>query len=255
MEIVRIPIGSIKEYENNAKIHTEEQIEQIKKSIEQFGMNDPIGIWGKDNIIVEGHGRLKALKELGYKEVECIRLDHLTDEERKAYTLAHNKLTMNTDFDFDILEKELNDILDIDMSDFGFDFELSVDTGETSTTDDEENPYTTRINIPQYEIKGEKPEINELYDDIKTNELIEEIKNAKITEEQKEFLIKAAQRHLAFNYSKVAEYYAHQEKEMQELMEKSALVIIDFDNAIRNGFAELSKDIEEMKEEALNDEN
>ena len=111
MEIVKIKLEDLKPYENNAKIHTPEQIEQIKKSIEQFGMNDPIGIWGKDNIIVEGHGRLEALKELGYNEVECIRLDHLTDEERKAYTLAHNKLTMNTEFDFDILEEELNNFL------------------------------------------------------------------------------------------------------------------------------------------------
>ena len=120
MEIKKYKIEDIKPYKNNAKIHTIEQIEQIKKSIEEFGMNDPIAIWGKDNIIVEGHGRLEALKQLGYKEVECIRLDHLTDEERKAYTLAHNKLTMNTDFDFEILESELIDIEDIDMSDFGF---------------------------------------------------------------------------------------------------------------------------------------
>lgn len=120
MEIIKIKIGDLKPYEKNAKIHTEKQIEQIKNSIEEFGMNDPIAVWGKDNLIIEGHGRLEALKQLGYEEVECIRLDHLTDEERKAYTLAHNKLTMNTDFDFDILEQELGEIDTIDMSDFGF---------------------------------------------------------------------------------------------------------------------------------------
>ncbi len=126
MNIVKIDINNITPYKNNAKIHTLEQIEQIKKSIEEFGMNDPIAVWGEDNIIVEGHGRLEALKQLGYTEVDCIRLDHLTDEERKAYTLAHNKLTMNTDFDFDILNSELEDIADIDMSDFGFNLDFNI---------------------------------------------------------------------------------------------------------------------------------
>lgn len=92
MEIIRLKINDITPYEKNAKIHTETQIEQIKKSIQEFGMNDPIAVWGKNNTIVEGHGRLEALKQLGYTEVDCIRLDHLTDEERKAYTLAHNKI-------------------------------------------------------------------------------------------------------------------------------------------------------------------
>ena len=122
MEIIKIGINDLKPYEKKAKIHTQEQIEQIKKSIEQFGMNDPIAIWGKDNIIVEGHGRLEALKQLGIDEVDCIRLDHLTDEERKAYTLAHNKLTMNTDFDIDILRTELENLkeLDFDLDLTGF---------------------------------------------------------------------------------------------------------------------------------------
>ena len=115
MEIIKIKIEDLKPYEKNAKIHTREQIEQIKNSIKQFGMNDPVAVWGENNLIIEGHGRLQALKELNYDEVDCIRLDHLTDEERKAYTLAHNKLTMNTDFDFDLLEDELNDIFNIDM--------------------------------------------------------------------------------------------------------------------------------------------
>ena len=125
LKIEYVDINSIKPYKNNAKLHPKEQIEQIKNSIQQFGMDDPIGIW-KDEI-VEGHGRLIACKELGYTEVPIIRLDHLTDEERKAYTLAHNKLTMNSDFDLDILNDELDDILNIDMSDFGFDLDLDID--------------------------------------------------------------------------------------------------------------------------------
>lgn len=242
LKIYYVDIDSIKPYKNNAKKHPKEQIEQIKNSIKQFNMIDPIGIW-KDEI-VEGHGRLIACKELGYTEVPIIRLDHLSDEERKAYTLAHNKLTMNSDFDIDILNNELDDILNIDMSDFGFDLDL-----EDEENNIEENPYTTKINIPQYEIKGEEPTIEELIEVNKTNELIEEIKKSNVTEEQKQFLIKSAQRHLGFNYSKIAEYYAHQDKEMQELMEKSALVIIDFDDAIKNGYAELKKEIDNMEDE------
>ena len=135
MKIEKIDINKIKPYEKNAKIHTPEQIEQIKKSIQEFGMNDPIAVWGKDNLIVEGHGRLEALKQLGYTEVECIRLDHLTDEERRAYTLAHNKLTMNTDFDIDLLNDELFNIDNIDMADFGFDVELPIEEHELTEDD------------------------------------------------------------------------------------------------------------------------
>ena len=96
------------------------------------------GIW-KDEI-VEGHGRLIACKELGYTEVPIIRLDHLSDEERKAYTLAHNKLTMNSDFDIDILNSELDDILNIDMSDFGFDLDLDLEDEEEKEIIEDEVP-------------------------------------------------------------------------------------------------------------------
>ena len=134
LNIEYVDINSIRPYRNNAKQHPKEQIEQIKKSIEQFGMDDPIGVWNDE--IVEGHGRLIACKELGMTEVPIIRLDHLSDEERKAYTLAHNKLTMNSDFDLDILTKELDDILNIDMSDFGFDLDLG-DEEEKEIIEDE----------------------------------------------------------------------------------------------------------------------
>jgi len=134
LKIEYVDIDTIKPYKNNAKKHPREQIDQIKKSIELFGMDDPIGIW-KDEI-VEGHGRLIACKELGYKEVPIIRLDHLTDEERKAYTLAHNKLTMNSDFDLDILNDELINFDTIDMSDFGFDIDLDIEEEQEIVEDE-----------------------------------------------------------------------------------------------------------------------
>ena len=126
LKIDLVPITSIRPYEHNAKIHTPEQIEQIKNSILEFGNNDPIAIDG-DGVIIEGHGRLLALQALGYKEVEVIRLDHLTPEQRKAYTLIHNKLTMNTGFDLDILASELQAIENINMADYDFDLDLSDD--------------------------------------------------------------------------------------------------------------------------------
>ena len=121
LKVEYIPKEELKTYVNNAKIHTAEQVEQIKKSIEDFGFNDPIAGW-KDNEIIEGHGRLLAVMEMDeIKEVPIIRLDNLTEQQRKAYILVHNKLTMNTDFDSDLLSLELDDILDFDMTEFGFD--------------------------------------------------------------------------------------------------------------------------------------
>ena len=121
MKIEKISIDKIQMYENNAKIHPEWQVEQIKNSIKEFGFNDPIAI-DENNVIIEGHGRYLALKELDYTEVEIIRLDHLTESKKNAYILAHNKLTLNTTFDTDILKCELNKLRteDFDLRLTGF---------------------------------------------------------------------------------------------------------------------------------------
>lgn len=122
LKIVYLPVTAITPYERNAKEHPPEQIEQIKKSIQDYGMDDPIGIWGENNVIVEGHGRLLACKALGFTEVPCVRLDHLTDEQRREYALVHNQTTMNSGNDPDLLNLELAD-LDFDAAFYGFEIQ------------------------------------------------------------------------------------------------------------------------------------
>lgn len=138
MKIIELNIDELIPYENNAKEHPREQIEQIKLSIQDFGNNDPVAI-DENNVIIEGHGRYEALKELGYEKVECIRLSHLTEEQKKAYRLIHNKLTMNSDWDFSKLEEELNELsgLEFDMSLFNFDMSFSEEVKSESESDED----------------------------------------------------------------------------------------------------------------------
>lgn len=134
-----LPIEELNPYENNAKLHPKEQIDQIVRSMEEFGNNDPIAI-DENNVIIEGHGRLLALKQMGEKEVPVIRLKHLTDEQKRAYILAHNQLTLNTGFDEEILAAELESIVGVDMADFGFDLDV-VDVVEELTDVEEDSDF------------------------------------------------------------------------------------------------------------------
>ena len=138
LKIEYMALDKLKPYEKNARKHQKADLSTIKASISEFGMSDPIGVWGKDNIIVEGHGRYLACKELGIDKVPVIHLDHLSDEQRRAYALAHNKTAEMSEWDFDLLGDELADILDIDMSDFGFD--LSEDEEEETEIIEDEVP-------------------------------------------------------------------------------------------------------------------
>jgi hypothetical protein len=115
---------------------------------------------------------------------------------------------------------------------------------------DGEDKYTSKITAPLYEPKNKIPHILELLDDSKTKRLIIEIENSSVSEEEKKFLIEAAKRHNVFDYSKIADYYAHSTPEMQNLMERSALVIIDFQKAIQLGYVKLS---EEVIQQYIND--
>jgi len=109
--------------------------------------------------------------------------------------------------------------------------------------DEGEKKYTSKIEAPIYEPKNKKPHILELCDKSKTQRLIKEIGNSNLPFEEKNFLLDAARRHNVFNYEKIADYYSHASPEMQRLMEKSALVIIDFEKAIQLGYIQLCEEI------------
>ncbi len=114
--------------------------------------------------------------------------------------------------------------------------------GEDHKPDDSKEKYSQKIASPIYEPKKKKPHILELLDKAKSSRLIKQIKESNVTEEEKKFLILAAERHNIFHYENIADYYSHSNKEMQSLMENSALVIIDFEKAIELGYVKLCKE-------------
>lgn len=118
MDIVMLPIKSLKDYEKNPR-KNDKAVEYVTKSIHDFGFKQPI-IIDKDNVIVCGHTRVKAAKKLKLKEVPCIVADDLTDEQVKAFRLVDNKVAELSEWDFDVLNIELNDIHDIDMAEYDF---------------------------------------------------------------------------------------------------------------------------------------
>lgn len=110
---------------------------------------------------------------------------------------------------------------------------------------EEKTKYTRKIVSPIYEPKNEMPQIKDLYDTTKRNELLLEIENDKdLDAELRDFLKSAAERHTSFNFSKIADFYAHLPVKYKKHFENSALVIVDYDNAIRNGFMAYDKEVQ-----------
>jgi len=216
----------------------DQAVDAISASIKEFGFLVPIVI-DKEGVIVAGHTRTKAAQKLGLAEVPCLVADNLTPEQIKAFRILDNKLSEKAEWDFELLQLELAELP-------GFDFEkFEVDFSEVEIDDLEEldDNYSRKVEAPIYEPKNIKPQLGTVYNATKTNELISKIEGAKISKDEKDFLIAAARRHTVFNYQLIADYYAQATKEVQELMEQSALVIIDFNKAIESGFVKLTEEI------------
>mgnify|MGYP003113435946 CR=1 FL=1 len=236
MKITSKNINDLKASDYNPRQISKKQFKELCESIEGFGLVDPVIINKnpeRENIVVGGHQRLKACKKLGFKKIPCVEVNLDIDKEMELNVRLNKSGGV---FDIDMLANTF----DIhNLKEWGFtDVELGFNIDKI-----DENPYTQKIEAPKYEPSESKPKINELYDDTKTKELIEKIEKSNLNKKQKEFLITSAQRHIIFNYSKIADFYAHSDKEMQELMEDLTLIIIDFNKAIKQGYIALNEQI------------
>ena len=241
MKIESKLIKDLKPATYNPRQISTKQYNDLKASVKKFGLVDPIIINQNGNVVVGGHQRLKICKELKHVEIDCVVLD-LTKEQERELNIRLNK--SGGEFDMDILANEF----DVEnLVDWGF---KHVELGLNIDKIDEN--YTRKIKTPHYEPRNIKPELSKLVDERKQKELLKKIQKSNVDKETKDFLIKASQRHLVFNYSNIADFYAHSDSETKELMEQSALVIIDFDSAIKNGFVEMSNDLKNLFDEEYN---
>lgn len=222
---------------SNPRYLKDDRFKKLKKSIEDFPEMlalRPIVI-DEDNMVLGGNMRLKAIESLvaegktQFEDVPVTIAKGLTDEQKKEFIIKDN--VGFGEWDWDILANE-------------WDTELLSEWGLTVPEMGQED-YSRGITIPTYETSNIKPQASILVDKTKTDKLLEDIEASKLEDEDKNILRMAAQRHLIFDYSKIADYYAHSSPEMQKLMEDSALVIIDFNRAVELGYVKLTNDIAE----------
>jgi hypothetical protein len=219
-------INSLKHDHKNARKRTDRSAMLIAESLKRYGAARSIVI-DEENRILAGNGTIEGAKQAGINnlriidaegdEIIAVRRSGLTEDEKVGLALADNRTSDLSEWDGAMLH-QLSEEHDISA---WFDKKELEDLFGTEEALDEDSPYTNKTNAPIYEPTGEIP------DDVKA------------------FLLSAAHRHTAFNYSKIADYYATAPTEIQSLFEDSALVIIDFEQAIQNGFVKLDQSVEE----------
>ena len=243
-------VDSLIPYARNSRTHSPDQVDKIAASIREFGFLNPVIVDGEHGIIA-GHGRVLAARKLGMTEVPVIEAAHLSEAQRRAYIIADNRLALDAGWDDELLKVELDDLaaMGFDLALTGFEVAEIDAVLEGHSLEDPKSlseNYSRKIEAPIYEITGDCPQLSELVNRAKVETLRAEIDAADIPAEVAEFLRHAAERHAVFNFRNIAEFYAHADAKVQDLMERSALVIIDFDKAVENGFVSLSKALMEM---------
>jgi hypothetical protein len=245
-------INSLKHDHKNARKRTDRSAMLIAESLKRYGAARSIVI-DEENRILAGNGTIEGAKQAGINnlriidaegdEIIAVRRSGLTEDEKVGLALADNRTSDLSEWDGAMLH-QLNQEHDIspwfDAEDLN---EIIIDLDEGAVEPGDDNPYTEKVEVSPYEITGPKPELSAIYDETRALQLIQEIENSSATDAEKIFLKAAAYRHVVFNFQQIAEFYAHSNAEVQQLMEDSALVIVDFDHAIKNGWTKLGEEL------------
>jgi hypothetical protein len=240
-DLVRLaqPVAELKLLPGNPR---RGNIDAVAKSLERFGQRKPVTVTA-DGTVTAGNHTLQAARQLGWTHIAVVTEDD-DDRTAKAWALADNRIGDLGEYDDADLLAMIESVGDEDLLyDASYDAGIISDLLAGMEDRGSEDNYVRSIEPPVYEMKGEKPEVDDLTDIGYYQELVTEISASGVDEDVKEFLMAAAERHVKFNFSTIAEFYAHADGETQGLMERSGLVIIDFDKAIENGFIRLSERI------------
>jgi hypothetical protein len=237
-----IKVSSIKPHPNNPRLIKDDKFEKLVNSIRDFpkGMSLRPIIVDENDVVLGGNMRLKAIQYLGMKEIprEWVRAaNDFTEEDKKQFIIKDN---------VGFGEWDYNELANSWDSEELIEWGMDVWKEEEKET---EAQYSRKVEAPIYEPRGEQPPIQDLYDPSKTEALKGRIQDIDIPDEIKAFLSYAANRHTVFNYDRIADFYAHSNPEIKELFEDSALVIIDYNKAIEDGFIQLVDEINNVRKE------
>lgn len=244
------PIADFLPSQGKLKDLDDKNYKKLKKVIKSRGFRVPVFIWvDKDGNrhLLDGHQRQRLLTTEGWDEpIPYLTITAESMKEAMAILLEitsqYGTITQEGLDEF-IAKYELPEAEVYGATNFDALVNYESDDNDEELDD---SPYTGKIEVPIYDIKGNSPSLADLYDKTKTKELLAQIEEADIPENIKEFLRMSAYRHTVFNFANIAEYYAETSPEIQDLMEKSALVIVDYDKAVENGFIKLSQKVAEQ---------
>ena len=246
---VELPIGDVREHPDNPR---QGDVGAIVESMKRNGVYQPIIVQRSTGHVLAGNHRLKALRALGAETVQAVMLD-VTDTQARAILAADNRTADLATYDEDALAALLTGLAETPEGLIGTGYDgddLDTLLGDLAQRELTPHEYTQKVVSPIYEPTGPMPPVHKLADTERRDALIAEIDAAPIDDEDlREFLRAAAHRHTRFDYEAIANYYAHAEPAVQRLMEASALVIIDYEQAVERGYVRLNAAIDAAFEE------